>query len=366
MADEQAASAAPTIDRAADDGRERHFPCKQCGADLVFPPGAKDLACPYCGTKEEIPLTEQAIREFAFSDYLPPNKATVTAGSGAFAEMECTGCGSRIEVPRDTAVRPCPYCGGTLMSKDVGEELIRPEAILPFAVKRDAAERAVQAWAKSLWFAPNDLRRNITFERFTSLYLPWWTFDSHTVSHYQGEAGHRYTVTVGSGKNRRTETRIRWERRSGVHERFFDDLPVPGSVFREWGDPYRLKEIRPFEPSYMAGHSASHYTRDPQQAWPDAKGRMESAISTDCHRLIGGDTQRNVRIATAHRGITYKLVLMPRWQGGFRYKGRTFQISVNGQTAVVKGDRPWSVAKITCAVIAALVLIGLIVLVAQR
>ncbi len=88
MAEEAAAPpAAPTIDRAAADGRERHFPCKQCGAELVFPPGAKELACPYCGTTEAIPLTEQAIREFAFSDYLPPKKPTGTVGDGAFAPV---------------------------------------------------------------------------------------------------------------------------------------------------------------------------------------------------------------------------------------------------------------------------------------
>lgn len=366
MAEETAAPAAPTIDRAAADGRERHFPCKQCGADLIFPPGAQELSCPYCGTKEEIPLTEQAIREFAFSDFLPPKKTVGGADKGAFTEMACSGCGSRIEVPSDTAVRPCPYCAGTLIAKDVGEKQIRPEAVLPFVVKREAAERAVQAWVKGLWFAPSNLLRSITFERFTSLYLPWWTFDSHTLSHYQGEAGHRYTVSVGTGKNRRTETRIRWEWRSGVHERFFDDLVVPGGHFREWAAPYRLAEVKPYEPSYMAGHSAAHYTKDPQQAWPDAKQRMEAAISSDCHRLIGGDTQRNVRISTAHRGITYKLVLMPRWQGGFRYQGKNFQIVVNGQTGVVNGDRPWSKVKIALAVISVVALIAVVVILVNR
>lgn len=367
MAEDQAAeTAAPVLERAADDGKSRHFPCKSCGGDLVFPPGASALTCPYCGTVEQIPLTAEAIREFSFSDYLPPKKPTITAGSGAFTDMECTGCGSRIEVPRETAVRPCPYCGGTLMAKEAGEELIRPEAVLPFIIKREAAEKAVQAWLKSLWFAPNDLKRSVTFERFSSLYLPWWTFDSHTISHYSGDAGYRYTVTVGTGKNRRTETRIRWVSRSGVHERFFDDLPVPGGTFREWTDGYRLKELKPFDPSYLAGHSASHYTKDPKQAWPDAKSRMAQQLDADCRRLIGGDTQRNVQVATAHRGITYKLVLMPRWQGGYRYRERAFQIAVNGQTGVVSGDRPWSKAKITLAILAAVALIAVIALVANR
>ena len=363
MAEPAAPSAAPpTIERVAADGSQRHFPCKQCGGDLVFPPGATSLACPFCGGIEEIPLTPAAIREYALSDFVPSTKPTVGAGSGPFKDMECTGCGSRLEVPRETAVRPCPYCSGTLVARNEGEELIRPEAILPFIVKRDAAERAVRKWVESLWFAPNDLRRAVTFERFSSLYLPWWTFDSHTLTHYEGEAGYHYTVTVGSGDKRRTETRTRWEWRSGIVERFFDDLPVPGGTFREWGDSYQVQGVKPFEIAYIAGHSAAHYTRGPQEAWPDAKQRMDTAIASQCRGLIGGNTQRNVSISTAHRGVTYKLVLMPRWQGGFRYRGKNFQIVVNGQTGIVRGDRPWSWVKITCAVLAvSAVIVGLII-----
>jgi hypothetical protein len=55
------------------------------------------------------------------------------------------------------------------------------------------------------------------------------------------------------------------------------------------------------------------------------------------------------------------LVLMPRWQGGFRYKGTNYQIAVNGQTGLVKGDRPWSMAKIVLATIVALIVIVLVI-----
>ena len=42
-----------------------------------------------------------------------------------------------------------------------------------------------------------------------------WCID--TLSTYKGRLGKKYTVVVGSGKNTRTETRIRYFSISGVH-----------------------------------------------------------------------------------------------------------------------------------------------------
>ncbi len=338
--------------------RERSFPCSSCGADLVYQPGATTLTCPYCAHVEPIPRDGRAIREFALSSYVPPPKPLVAPGSRGLTPMACSACGAQIEVPPETAARPCPYCGGTLLAAAGQAQQCACEALLPFKVPRAIADQKVQAWLNGLWFAPSDLKRAVTFERFSSLYQPWWTFDSHTLSHYSGEAGRHYTVTVGEGKNQRTETRTAWTYREGVHEQFFDDLPVPAADFREWGDGYDFAALTPYETSFLAGHSATNATRDPQRGWSDAKVRIESRIETTCRGLIGGDTQRNVQVVTAHRAVTYKLIMLPRWQGGFRYRGRAFVITVNGQTGTVVGDRPWSVWKITGAVLAGAALIA--------
>jgi len=366
MTADEAAVVVPATapERAVADGRQRSFPCKACGADLIFPPGATELACPYCGAREAIPLTAEAIREYALDDFLPP-KSTTGLGDSAYAAFACSACGSTIEATREAAARPCPYCGGTLLASADSADQVRPEAVLPFSIDRSRAEQAVSTWLHGLWFAPNDLKRAVTFERVSSLYLPYWTFDSHTVSHYQGEAGHRYTVSVGSGKHRRTETRIRWEHRSGVHEQFFDDVLIPGGSFRDGAAGYRLDALVPYDTSYLAGHSADRYQQDPQAAWPMAKSRIESRIDAACRRLIGGDTQRNVAIRTVHRGISFKLVMLPRWQAGYRYRGKAFAVLVNGQTAVVEGDRPWSRWKIALAVIAGLVVVALVIALAS-
>ncbi len=348
---------------------ERSFPCTACGADLVYPPGASELICPYCNHREVIPRDGRTIREFALEGYVPPPKPAET--ERGLVQMACVACAAQIEVPAETAARPCPYCGGTLLAKQLSEAAAAAqaacEAILPFVIARDQADRAVQMWLRSRWFAPSDLRRAVTFERFSSLYQPWWTFDSHTLSHYSGEAGFHYTVTIGDGQNRRTEQRTRWESRDGVYEEFIDDLPVPAGDFLEWSnDHFDLQSLAPYDPSFLAGHSATTATRDPQRGWSDAKQRMESRLLQTCTERIGGDTQRNVEVVTAHRGVRYKLILLPRWQGGFRYRGKAFVIAVNGQTGQVVGDRPWSAAKITSAIVAGLLVVGVLLYLFNR
>lgn len=339
--------------------RERSFPCSSCGADLVYQPGATTLICPYCAHNEAIPRDGRSIREFSLNAYVPLPKPQIAPGSRGLTPMACSACGAEIEVPPETAARPCPYCGGTLLASGEHAGLQSAcEALLPFKISRSTADTAVKAWLQGLWFAPSDLKRAVTIERFSSLYQPWWTFDSHTLSHYSGEAGHHYTVTVGEGKNQRTETRTRWSYEQGVHEEFFDDMPVPAADFREWGDGYNFSALTPYETSYLAGHSATTATRDPQHGWSDAKVRIETRLDGTCRRLIGGDVQRNVQVVTAHRSVTYKLIMLPRWQGGFRYRGKAFVITVNGQSGKVVGDRPWSAWKITGAVITGLALLA--------
>ena len=47
-----------------------------------------------------------------------------------------------------------------------------------------------------------------------------------------------------------------------------------------------------------------------------------------------------------HREPTFKHVLLPLWLGAFRYSGKTYHVSVNGQNGEVQGERPYSAWKI--------------------
>jgi hypothetical protein len=248
---------------------------------------------------------------------------------------------------------------------------IPPEAVLPFTLDRAGARTALVGWTKSRLFAPNRLKKVTEAEWMNSTYLPHWTFDTDTVSHYTGQRGQhywvteRYTVTVNGQSETRTRRvrKTRWYPASGTVTRHFDDVLVtatrqvaPERLARL--EPWPLDEAAPFQPGYVAGHESLRYDVEPEAGLAEAKDKMAPTIAGDCRRDIGGDEQRVHSVDTAYSHVTYKLMLLPVWIGSYLYGGKPFQILVNGRTGKVQGERPYSAIKIILAVLALIALVA--------
>ena len=85
---------------------------------------------------------------------------------------------------------------------------------------------------------------------------------------------------------------------------------------------------------------------------------MDRQIARDIRFDIGGDRQRIDQVDTDVSDITFKHVLLPVWLAAYKYNGESYRFVVNGQSGKVQGERPWSVWKITFAVLAALIVAG--------
>ncbi len=80
---------------------------------------------------------------------------------------------------------------------------------------------------------------------------------------------------------------------------------------------------------------------------------MDDVIRGDVKRDIGGDRQRVHSVNTRYHEVTFKHILLPVWLAAFRYRGKPYQVLINGQTGEVEGERPYSWLKITLAVLSA-------------
>ena len=58
--------------------------------------------------------------------------------------------------------------------------------------------------------------------------------------------------------------------------------------------------------------------------------------------------------------MRFKMLLLPLWISSLRYKDKVYRIIVNARTGEPAGERPYSVAKISLAVIAALGVLGVL------
>lgn len=358
------------------------YPCAQCGAMLRFAPGETHLTCAHCGHEQDIPPVAaekraHALRELplheALSRSLPPVEIEETR------VLSCQSCGAQVEFEPNTHAAECPFCAAPVVADTGAHRHIKPQALIPFQLSEAEGQEAMRRWLAGLWFAPSGLvnyaRKG---RRLQGLYVPYWTFDADTESRYTGQRGTYYyttrTVTVMvDGKPQQRQQQVRhtsWTPVSGRVTRFFDDVLVMAShsLPRRFADalaPWHLEKLVPYTPDFLAGFRAEGYTVELGEGFGQARQVMDQVIAQDVRRAIGGDEQRIGTIDTTLSDETFKHVLLPIWMAAYRYGDKSYRFVVNGQTGRVRGERPWSVWKITAAVIAVAVVLGIAALLAQ-
>jgi predicted RNA-binding Zn-ribbon protein involved in translation (DUF1610 family) len=352
----------------------RKFPCAKCGAKLDFDPSSQALKCPYCGHTEEIAPDNHAPEEHDYAEALRRLAGQQTAIQGHSSQVTCTGCGAVVLLEDTVATDKCPFCATHLESKPIAAEgMVLPEGVLPFTIADREARHAFNRWIESRWFAPNELRRLANLGQLSGVYVPFWTYDSMTYTHYTGQRGddyqetEYYTETDAQGNQvtrSRTVTKTSWTSVSGRVQHFFDDVLICGSNSlgdQESGElgPWDLKNLEGFQPHYLSGFKTERYAIGLEEGFVRARQVMDVRIRQLCCRHIGGDHQTLHSVKTQHVGVTFKHLLMPAWLGAYRYRDQPYRILVNARTGKVTGSRPYSVAKILLLIAAILLAIAL-------
>ncbi|MEO1574402.1 MAG: primosomal protein N' (replication factor Y) - superfamily II helicase [Pseudomonadota bacterium] len=354
------------------------FPCRQCGALQVYRPGTAALECSYCGHRSAIEVRDGLIVEYDFDEALRTLADAPPAGHRP--STQCENCAAEFDFDEHVHAGECPFCGTQIVEGTGVNRHIKPESLLPFSVNEQAALQAYRKWIGKLWFAPGALKRHARQEqKLTGVYVPYWTYDSHTSTRYQGQRGDNYTVqqsytTVENGRTvrrTRTVTKIRWRPVSGRVQRFFDDVLVGAtlSLPRKITDrlrPWDLGNLEPYNEKYLSGFRSEVYQVDLDEGFDQAVSIMNGVIRGDVARDIGGDHQRITHLHTDHRDTTFKHLLLPVWSAAFRFRKKTYRFVVNGRTGKVQGERPYSVIKIALAVILGAAAAGALLYVANE
>ncbi|MBT0769093.1 hypothetical protein KIH74_09195 [Kineosporia sp. J2-2] len=349
---------------------QQQYPCASCGARLTFAPGTTALKCPYCGFEQQVDQApDREIREHSFDAWMAEAQQKPVTQIAAHT-VTCTGCGARTET--DHLSDACPFCGAAIVVEAHADLMITPEAVLPFAITSDQAMDMFQDWVRSRWFAPNTLKTLAAREGIKGTYLPYWTYDSDTITMYHGQRGDYYwdteTYTDSEGKEQERQVRrIRWYPAYGRVERVFDDILV-SAVKRlpvdkvDKLEPWDLPAAVPYQPEYLAGYQTLRYETEPPEGLERFKQIARDRIEDDCRDDIGGDQQRVHSMDTEWNAVTFKLMLLPVWLAAYRFDNQVWRVMINARTGEVIGDRPYSAVKIAAAVVAALLLIAAAVL----
>ena len=353
------------------------YPCPACGGDLLYNPRDGFLSCLHCGNKEAIPTSAERVEERSFEQYLQMRPQQLQPLSAGALEVQCQSCGATVAFTPPEVARQCDFCGVQIVAQaKSADPTLAPEGILPFRITQQQASVALREWLRSRWFAPNALKTLAQTEAISGVYLPFWTYDTHTNSYYTGERGDHYYTTEtyyeSDGKgNQVARTRqvrhTRWSPASGAVGRWFDDILVPASVSLaqnrfEALEPWDLMELKPYDPAFLSGFKAQRYQVDLATGFERVRQVCSGVIRGDVTSDIGGDEQRIHNVATHYSGITFKQLLLPVYAGAYRFNHKVFQLVINGRSGEIHGDRPYSFWKI--AILVLTILFVLLILVA--
>ncbi|MDN5900114.1 MAG: TFIIB-type zinc ribbon-containing protein [Brachybacterium sp.] len=196
-----------------DDGLNK---CPSCGsAEIQYSLTAKALVCSYCRHTWNEENAEQA---FGLDSSIADLRGHVMASGTADVRedlttitLKCQGCGAEvvINVDQDLQAR-CHWCRQTLSVNSQIPNGAIPDAVLPFQLTREEAIERIDAFtAKRRAFAHRRFKEEYVPDNVMGVYIPYLVVDGnlHTVLQGTGEVTTRqYTVTRGSGDNKRTET----------------------------------------------------------------------------------------------------------------------------------------------------------------
>ncbi len=346
------------------------FSCPGCGGRAVFDPGSQSLKCPYCGTETAIEKIIEQPQEYDINQ--APSSGQKDWGVKVRV-IRCQGCGAETVLEENATSELCAFCGSPHVLTDQSEAGIAPESVIPFQVTQDQAVSSFRKWLGKRWFAPSKAKRMASLGKISGVSLPHRTYDAQTTSVYTGQEGHYYYVTVPVTVNRngkqvtemRQERRTRWSPTHGIVSNNFDDVLVAGSRRLE---EHLLSRVRPFDlgllcryqPGFLSGFLSEKPSVSLQDGWQEAQEQIDEAMR-DLARddiLSHADEAQVSSLSSEHRGVRYKLTLLPMWLSSFLYKDKSFHVLINGQTGKAGGQAPVSALRVLIAVLIGLAIIG--------
>jgi hypothetical protein len=361
---------------------QKKFSCPSCGAEAQWNPAKKALVCPYCGTvspaSEE--LTASGETMIVEHDLVAALRGIPDAQRGWQAKkisVRCQSCQAISVFDPERVGQRCDFCGSTaLVPYTEIKEAFSPESLLPMKLSETQVRDSIRRWYGNRWFAPNKLKRGALTDTVKGVYIPYWTFDAQVHADWTAESGYYYytteTYTDSQGKTQTRQVQhVRWQPSAGAVDHFFDDELVSAS---RGVQPERLRQIEPFptkelvayNAGFLSGWVVERYQIDLITAAKEARQEMDSEMERLCSAEVPGDTQRNLQVDSDYSGQTFKHILVPIWLLTYNYGARNFQVVINGYTGAISGTYPKSWTKILLAVIAGLILAGIIALIARH
>jgi hypothetical protein len=359
---------------------QKKFSCPSCGAEATWNPAKQLLVCGFCGTNSPMQPGEPGavVAENCLVTALRNLGDDHRGWATERRSVKCQSCQAITVFEPSRAAQRCDFCGSaSIIPVEGNTRPVRPESLLEFKVAETTVRETIRVWYGSRWFAPNKLGTRAMTDTVHGIYIPYWTFDAQVSADWTAMSGDYYyeteSYTDSQGKRQTRQVRkVRWYPSSGHLDHFFDDELVPATrgvnieLLRKVEPFPTTSDLKPYDPGFLSGWTVEQYQIDLIAAAEHARQAMESKTRSLCAQQVPGDTHRDLDVNADYSQQTFKHVLVPVWMLAYVYRGKSYQVVVNGYTGTIAGQYPKSWIKITLLVIAILAVIGIIAAVANK
>jgi micrococcal nuclease len=258
--------------------------------------------------------------------------------------LTCPGCGGAVGAEPGRTVPRCLFCGrDDLVEAPLPESVEPPRTVVPFRVGDEAARDAFRQFAsRSIWY-PADLRD--VAPKLARVYVPAWVFEADV------ETAWAALVPAATRSGKRPASGRVQQRLGGVL------IPASPALTQKEIDgllPFDREGEAPFDALHLdAPFELGSLTRSV------ARIRAHAAMSAEARRRVDAEVAGN-KLATSHlvHGLDGEPIALPVWIGAYRYGNNAYRVLLNGESGVVFGRAPISVARIVGAIVAAFVVLA--------
>ncbi len=323
------------------------YVCPGCGAAMEFDSESQKMKCSHCGTTltvEELDTLneyskkqeDEVVGEFNYDDE-----------KESFVKYKCPSCGAELLTDENTVATFCSFCGTPTLVESRVEDELKPSHLIPFKIKKDEAKKKFLSWAKKGLFTPSDFYSSSTVDKITGMYVPFWLYNYNAETnisckaervHHEVRGDYEYVHTDHYMVTRDVEAdfnRIPADAAENMPDDVMDKL-----------EPFEYRDLTEFQKPYLSGYYAEKYGYSADDMSERIEKRVKDFIYEAARSTIHGyDSVTVVNRSNRLKRNKAEYVLMPVWLLNYRYKGKEYMFTLNGQTGRIVADRPFSNAK---------------------
>jgi hypothetical protein len=238
-------------------------------------------------------------------------------------EIKCPHCGAPIAFEPGEILATCKYCGFTVVI-ETGRTFNFEHSLLLNKYDPTQIEEPIKNWMREGFLKPQDLTRKSKIIEKNLIYLPFWVISVEAKSSYKGIFERITPAVVKEGTIEKEYDWLVVARKATEFPTREYEVPLEGKI------PFDFRKIEAFA-------KVLNSEIDKTEAEEQAKQEIE-----ENHRYLAQkDVDKMIEIKSEIKIEETVYLHAPIWFIKYEYKGKTYQLIMDGATGTtVKGDIP--------------------------